>query len=363
MDEFAYKQDCLQALLVEKKLDALLLTRVSSFAWATCGGASYVALTSGDGVASLLITPGGRYVLTNNIEAQRLQDEAHLAGQGWRIEAEPWFASGAALPRLANGLRLGSDSAIPGTVDLSVEMARLRSRLTAPEGERFRRLGRRCAEAMQALLPTIQPGQTERQIAARLSYEAELRGVQPVALMVAADERIFSYRHPLPSDRAMQQYVMVILCGRSDGLIASLTRCVYFGRLPDDLRRKMHAAAEIDAHMLAATRPGSSLGDVFAAAQQAYARAGWPDEWRLHHQGGSAGYEPREFVAVPGSPEPVIAGQAFAWNPSICGVKSEDTILVGDEQAELLTGMPDWPVLPVIVGDQVFERPAVWERD
>jgi hypothetical protein len=32
--EFSQKQDRIQALLAERKLDALLLQRVSSFAWA-----------------------------------------------------------------------------------------------------------------------------------------------------------------------------------------------------------------------------------------------------------------------------------------------------------------------------------------
>ena len=41
MSEFSPKQDHIRALLEERKLDALLLKRVSSFAWATCGAASY----------------------------------------------------------------------------------------------------------------------------------------------------------------------------------------------------------------------------------------------------------------------------------------------------------------------------------
>jgi len=41
MSEFSQKQDRIQILLEERKLEALLLQRVSSFAWATCGAASY----------------------------------------------------------------------------------------------------------------------------------------------------------------------------------------------------------------------------------------------------------------------------------------------------------------------------------
>jgi len=60
---------------------------------------------------------------------------------------------------------------------------------------------------------------------------------------------------------------------------------------------------------------------------------GFADEWKLHHQGGPAGYEPREFVATPITDNVISAGQVFAWNPSITGgVKSEDTVF--DRQKE-----------------------------
>jgi antitoxin VapB len=82
MAEFSQKQDRIQALLTERKLDALLLRRVSSFAWATCGAASYVNTATTNGEAALLITSSDRYVITNNIEATRLEQEEKLKDQG-----------------------------------------------------------------------------------------------------------------------------------------------------------------------------------------------------------------------------------------------------------------------------------------
>jgi antitoxin VapB len=86
-----------------------------------------------------------------------------------------------------------------------------------------------------------------------------------------------------------------------------------------------------------------TLGDIFSKAAATYAATGFPDEWQKHHQGGTAGYEPREYLAVPGSTDRVIVGQAYAWNPSITGYKSEDTILVGETQNQILTEIPNWP--------------------
>jgi Xaa-Pro dipeptidase len=77
--------------------------------------------------------------------------------------------------------------------------------------------------------------------------------------------------------------------------------------------------------------------------------------------GGPAGYEPREYIATPDSDDVVSAGQTYAWNPSITGTKSEDTILVGEEENEVLTSIDGWPTLSVIVGGETFERPAILE--
>jgi antitoxin VapB len=154
---------------------------------------------------------------------------------------------------------------------------------------------------------------------------------------------------------------MLVLCGRKYGLVCSATRFVHFGRLPDDLRRKAEAVARVDAAFINATRPGTSLGEIFHHATTAYAQAGFPDEWTRHHQGGPAGYEPREIVATPDSTGDVSIGQAYAWNPSIAGTKSEDTILVGENGNEILTAIPDWPTVTVSVDRQMIERPAILE--
>ena len=148
---------------------------------------------------------------------------------------------------------------------------------------------------------------------------------------------------------------MLILCGRKDGLVCSLTRLIHFGSLSDELKEKAEACAKIDAAFIKSTRLGETLGNIFEKAVVAYSEAGYPDEWRKHHQGGASGYEPREYLAVPGSTDRVSAGQAYAWNPSITGYKSEDTILVGEEDNEVLTEMPDWPVM-IIDG---IARPSI----
>jgi Xaa-Pro aminopeptidase len=361
MSEFDLKMSRIQALLDERQLDALLLQRVSSFAWATCGAASYVNTATTTGASSLLVTRSGRYVIVNNIEAPRLEQEERLAAQGWEFCVAPWHEDHPALAELTRGLRLGADGPSPGAADLTMDVARLRARLTPEEGERFRALGRLCAEAMNNAIRVVRPGQTEYQIAGFLARQAESVGVQAIVNLVATDARVYSFRHPLPTGKKLEHYAMLVLCGRKGGLVCSITRLVHFGRLPDELRRKMEVTARVDATFVASTRPGQTLGQVFQRAMAVYAGTGFPDEWRLHHQGGPAGYEPREYLGSPASTDIVSVGQAYAWNPSITGTKSEDTILVGEETNEALTAIPGWPMLSVTVNYQECMRPAILE--
>jgi len=134
---------------------------------------------------------------------------------------------------------------------------------------------------------------------------------------------------------------------------------VHFGALSEELARIEQAVARVDATIIAATRPGGVVADIFQQIVAAYAEVGYPDEWRYHHQGGATGYESREFKATPHAIQIVQANQAYAWNPSIAGVKSEDTILVGESGNEIMTDVGHWPMIPVEIGGQVIQRPAI----
>lgn len=361
MSELELKLTRLKHLLARHQAEALLLQRVSSFAWATCGAASYINTASSTGVGSLLITPNGRYLITDTIEAPRFEKEEKLSAQGWEFRVAPWYKANSAIAELTQGWQLAADFPYPGALDLSGDMARLRASLLSEEALRYRALSQLCAEAMDAAIRGVRPGQSEFEIAAMLDRETFARGVQPIVNLIATDERIFNFRHPLPVGKKLQKYAMLVLCGRQHGLITSITRLVHFGRLSDEVRQKMEAVARIDATFIAATRPGRTVGEVFQRAVAEYRAVGFADEWQLHHQGGPAAYEPREFLGTPDAPEPVEVGQVYAWNPSITGVKSEDTILIGPSGNEVMTEIPGWPMLQVEVDGQTWQRPAILE--
>jgi creatinase/prolidase-like protein len=88
--------------------------------------------------------------------------------------------------------------------------------------------------------------------------------------------------------------------------------------------------------------------DAAAAVAEAAGRCSWcrPSAadcsqtsrgWRLHHQGGTTGYGSREIIATPDTHDPIVAGNAFAWNPSITGYKSEETFVLTEGGPEVVT--------------------------
>lgn len=361
--EFQHKLTAIKDLLGANRLEAILIRRVPNFAWVTCGASGYVNTATEESAASLLISSEGQFLIANNIEAPRLEQEERLATQGWEFHIDDWYADSKTIEQLTRGQRVGSDMPYPGAMNLGDAFPRLRMNLHSEEQARIRAVGRSCADAMEHASRSIKPGMTEHEIAAMLGEEVLRRGVVPIVTLVATDERVSAFRHPLPTSKTLERYALLALCGRQGGLVVSVSRLIHFGRLPDELRRRAEATAKVDAALIETTRPGVPMKQVFRAGIDAYAQAGFPDEWRLHHQGGPVGYEPRELLVSEATEDMVRVGQAYAWNPTITGTKSEDTILVGPEKAENLTVMPGWPVTEASHGGRTLSRPAVLEID
>ncbi len=263
---------------------------------------------------------------------------------------------------LAKDKKVASDVPVAGAVACPEEIARLRWSLTSEEVDRYRSLGREVGEAIGAAAMAAEPGMTEYEAAGILSHQCWSRGIQPIVVLVAADDRILRYRHPIPTANPIRETLMLVICGRRQGLIVSATRMVCFGPIPEELRRKHDAVVQVDAAYLAHTIPGRRVGDVFRAGLDAYAEQGFEDEWKLHHQGGPTGYAPRDYRATAATEEKVLPNQAFAWNPSITGTKSEDTMIATPEGPEIISASQGFPTIEVRVGDLTLARPDILPR-
>lgn len=322
----------LRELLVARGDAAALLASRRNFAWLTVGGTAHVLQSSEAAVAAILVTHDEIVAITQNIEAARLAEE-ELAGLDVEVAAVPWWEPGAieaeGRRRVPRGRPVASDA------DLEGQLCAARSVLSGSDRDRLATLGRDARLAMDASLAEVVPGTSEDALVADLL--ARLPGTRAPVVLAAADDRIRRYRHPLPGPTAIRARVMLVLVAERWGLHVALTRTREIEPPAADLARRIEAVARVQTAMHAATRPGATFGDVFDAARATYAAAGFPDAWRDHHQGGSIGYQARERIAVPSDAAVIDPGMAFAWNPSISGVKAEDTILLDGGVARAIT--------------------------
>jgi antitoxin VapB len=315
----------------------------------------------------LVRSDGRRFVLASRIEMARLLAEEISAdafepvGFAWEEEkAAPTFLAERARALLEGNAPLGSDLQLGADVR-TVEglVARCRYQLTDGELERYRSLGRDAGEIVGGIMRTLEPGESEREIARRASDALAAQDIRAVVLLVAADDRVAKFRHPVPTARGWERVLMVVVCARRQGLIASLSRIRCAGRVPDELRRRTQAAARVHAQLLSATRPAATGAELYALATHAYAAEGFAGEERLHHQGGACGYRTRDWVAHPLSGEQVQLRQAFAWNPSVTGTKVEETCIAFADEVEMITSTPDWPRLEVEVNGRTYLSPDI----
>jgi Xaa-Pro dipeptidase len=364
VEEVEHKLEDIRAWLHTTGMSGVLVGSQADFAWVTGGGRSEVSLGAEAGVASVVVTPDAAALVTTNIELSRLLAEE---APGLPLEAMqyPWQDQDGLthlLPELCDPAACATDLPLEGLSPVDDQFLELRRVLRSAEIDRYRDLGRDAAISVAAACRTAEVGQSEREIAARLAFECETRDILPLVNLVAADDRISRYRHPLPTGNRLARTLLVALTGRRHGLHASLTRMVSFGPPTTELTARHAAVTRVDARAITESSPGTSLGEVMAREIDQYAAEGFPEEWRSHHQGGLTGYAGREVFAVPGSPYRLKPNQALAWNPSITSVKSEDTILISDDSFEILTGDPGWPEEPARIQQASIERPSLLVR-
>jgi Xaa-Pro aminopeptidase len=366
--EIGEKTERLLRLISQAKLGGLLINSQPNFSWLTAGARNGIDLSRENGAGTLFLRRDGtRFVFANKIEMDRLLTE-ELEGQGyqpvefaWEEEkGNPSLIADLASSLVTEALPLGCD--LPSGGDVRVvnsEIARARHQLTAAEVDRFKLLGQDAGKAIGDMARTVKPGMTEREVARRAVDALTAVGAYPVVTLVAADDRLKRFRHPLPTDLQWKRVLMIVVCARRSGLIVSLSRIVCDGRIPEELGSRTRGSAFVNARLFAGTRPDVSGRELYELAARAYIEVGFPGEERLHHQGGAAGYQTRDWVAHPLSTEQVQSPQAFAWNPSIAGSKVEETCIAYQDGIEIITASPGWPSIQIEVESRAYSLPDV----
>lgn len=366
--EIEIKTERLVEMLKTENLGGVLLNSQANFAWLSGGKSSGINLSAESGACFLFVrNDGKKFVLANNIEMPRiLQEEisaedfepVEVYWQEEKFNPDLIFEKTRSLSE--NGKQIASDMVFHRGVK-SVEnlISHCRYRLTEAEIERFRCLGKDAGIALGNLIKEINPGETEFEIARKTRNELAKFNCDSVVTLIGADERIEKYRHPVPTANLWKKNLLIVVCARREGLIASLSRIVCVGEIPDELKRKTEAAGYVFAKLLSETKPGRSGAELYKTASCAYAEKGFADEINRHHQGGAAGYKTRDWVIHPRSAETVFPNQAFAFNPSIKGTKAEETALLINDEIEIITATPDFPQIAIEIEGKEFLSPNI----
>ena len=355
-NEFLQKVKKVRELIVKEEIAGVIVETQMAFSWLT-GGRGFIGLASEMSCGSLIISMDSVYLITNNIERPRLSAE-EIEGLSDLIEFKsfPWY-NWSEKETLLKGI-LNSGKFLTD-VQLGKKFSILRSQLSDFETDRYAFLGKSSAEVVEGICRNIKSGVSEFEIAGKVSEELWKLGIEPITIMVAFDERLNNYRHPIPTDNRLKKYGMVVICARKWGLVISLTRIISLGSISEVVKNKHRAVVDIDACFIENTRPGIKVKDIFDKAVSTYEKTGFGEEWKLHHQGGATGYGARDYIANANSQETVLLKQAFAWNPSIAGTKSEDTIIVLSSENKILTHTGKYTYLECEYNGKKLLRPDI----
>ncbi len=349
-EEVSRKLELIRQALTETGATGVRLKGTDWFAWATAGASNTVLLTAETGVAEVLVTVRDAWVLTDEIEAQRLSDEELSAD--FKLYVNPWADTAAResfVRDVTNEGKVLSDRPIAHVEKrLPASLQNHKRVMMSSELERYRAVGRKASEAMTEVLSNARPTWTEYQLAGAGAEALWARGLHPALTLVAGERRLPLYRHATATGEAIGRQAMLVFCARGYGLYANLTRFVSFGSLGDEAAALHRHVREIEAQALDLCKPGTSLDAVYHTLAQAYDQHGFPNAIREHHQGGTTGYLAREIVANPTTTDALVDGIPVAWNPSLPGAKVEDTFVISqDGTLENLTFDPNWPSVEI----------------
>jgi len=213
----------------------------------------------------------------------------------------------------------------------------------------------RLAESVVAEVGTgLQPGLSEREVAAEIEYACRMGGAEGMAFetIVASGSRT-ALPHAGAGDRRLQSgdTVMIDMGCRVDGYCSDITRMVWLDEPAstevEELHRLVSAAQEA---AIAEVRAGIGAADVDRAARRVISEAGFGDGF-VHGTGHGVGLEIHEAPAVSGrSDDLLVAGAVITIEPAVylpgkVGVRLEDMVCVREGGCDRLTTLGTEPML------------------
>jgi len=353
----------LRSAMTAEGLAGVLINKSSHFAWISAGSDNICTRYKEGGICTILVTKDKAYYICNNIEALRMIEEQYLDQLGFEERGMFWYEDKTQdiIKEIIGNGKIASDSGMPGTVDAEPMLLQFEKVLCDNEIGRYLHMGKVFSETIESYMKTIRPGDTEIAIAGRLSAKMWENGLEGVLFLVAADERIYKHRHAMPTDKKVEKFLMVSCNARYKGLVTKITRMIYFGKLPEDLKIQYQKTVDIENKLAVMTKPGIDDIEIFEMSKKLYAEAGYPDMWKVHHQGGPQSYTNGFYLITPAKHEKVQLHQIYGYNPSITGTKTEDAIVITEDGPLFVTYPVYFPKLTSVVDGMEFVRPGILE--
>jgi Xaa-Pro aminopeptidase len=200
--------------------------------------------------------------------------------------------------------------------------------------------------AMQAAFAKIQPGMTELQLADEIKAHFSSEGAAPQFWIVGAGGN-GAFPHHSASERVIRDgdAVVIDIGGRKQGFPSDMTRMAVVGQPPEGYGQIHSIVEKAVQAALKAARPGAKAKDVDAAARGVITDAGYGDYF-VHRTGHGLGIDIHEPPYITATSETVLEeGMVFSIEPGIYlpgrfGIRLEDIVILRDDGAEILSGLP-----------------------
>jgi len=233
--------------------------------------------------------------------------------------------------------------------DASDALSQLRLRKDKAEVDAMRRAVKIAQDSLEATIPLIKIGMTERELASELVMQLLKHGSDselPFSPIVSGGPNAAN-PHASPSDRKLQVGdLLVVDWGAAyGGYISDLTRTFAVGEVDAECQKIHKIVQEANAAGRAAGKPGVPCANVDIATRDVIEKSGY-GKYFTHRTGHGIGMEGHEDPYMRGDNMQLLeVGMAYTVEPGIYlpnrnGVRVEDNMVITESGAECLSDMP-----------------------